>query len=212
MNLYNPYDPSKTPFHVYLAHAQGDYLLADRVHRILDHMGMRGYMYEHYPHPGRRAADAVLSALRDSAEVAVFLTDVGAGSAWVHQELGAAIALDKPVIPILDGESPQAPGFADLERSVVYDARRPEVAIGHLLWNLRVDFDIFEGPLDVECPECHAYSRIDLPTMHAVREAMDRDRLIPGSTCGECTRRLYVSPYTMEPVSEQLALGRIWGE
>ena len=94
MNLYNPYDPSKTPFHVYLARAQGDYLLADRVHRILDHMGMRGYMYEHYPHPGRRAADAVLSALRDSAEVAVFLTDVGAGSAWVHQELGAAIAME----------------------------------------------------------------------------------------------------------------------
>lgn len=200
------------PFHVYLSHGQADFLLADRIHRILDHMGLRGYMYEHYPHPGKKPATAVLDAMNDSAEVAVFLTDIGAGSAWVHQELGAAIALRKPVIPILDARCAQAPGFADLERAVLFDAQRPETAIGHLLWMLRVDFDMFDGLLDVECPECHAYSRIDLPTFHAVREAMERDRLIGGTDCQACTRPLYVSPYTMEPMSEQLALGRVWGE
>jgi len=212
MNRYQPFDTTKHPFHVYLSHGQADFLLADRIHRILDHMGLRAYMYEHFPHPGKRAGDAVLDAMKDAAEVAVLLTEGGAGSAWVHQELGAAIALSKPIIPIVQTSSPQAPGFTDLDRAVVFDPQHPEVAIGHLLWLLRVDFDLFDGLVDVECPDCHRYNQIPLPPMHTVREAMDKDRLIKAGTCSACTRTLYISPYTMEPFSEQLALGRIWGE
>ena len=213
MNHYTrPHDPNSHPFHVYLAHGQADFLLAERVHRILDHMGLRAYMYEHYPHPGKKAADAVVQAITDSAEVAVFLTDAGAGSAWVHQEMGAALALGKPIIPIIQTTSPQAPGFTDLDRAVVFDAARPKVAIGQLLWLLRVDSDIFDGSLKVECPACHGFAAVDLPAMHAVREAMDRDRLVGGHACRQCGHPIYLSPFTLEPMAEQLALGRIWGE
>ena len=212
MTGYQPYDLTQHPFHLYIAHSQGDFLLADRVHRILTHMGLRAYMYEHFPHPGKPAGAAVLEAMRDSAQVAVLLTEVGAGSAWVHQELGAAIALGKPLIPIVDAGSPQAPGFSTLERAIVFDAQRPEVAIGQLLWLLRVDFDMFDGLVDVECPDCHTFTQVTLPAMHVVRDAMARERLLPGHVCKECSRTVYLSPYTMEPFSEQLALGRIWGE
>ncbi len=200
------------PFQVYLAHAHEDFLLVERIWRALDHMGLHAYMYEHYPHPGKTACEAVMGAMQDAAEVVVFLTDAGSGSAWVHQELGAVTALQKPMLPVVQVNAIQPSGFAALSQPVLIDPRRTETAIGRLLWLLRVDFELFDGPLTVECPQCHGDYQTDLPSLNAVRRAMDANKLLDRDTCRNCSTSLYLSPWTLEPVSEQMALGRAWPE
>ena len=205
-----PPQSSSLPFHVYLSHAHEDFLLVDRVWRVLDHMGLRAYMYEHYPHHGRAVCEAVTGALRDSAEVAVFLTEAGAASAWVHQELGATLAMGKAILPVVQVNAVQVPGFTDLRQPILYDPTRPEAAISRLLWLLRVDFELFEGPLTVECPSCKTYFEVALPALQSVRRAMDANRLLDRYACRQCETSVYLSPWTLEPISEQMALGRAW--
>lgn len=200
------------PFQVYLSHAHEDFLLVERVWRILDHVGIRAFMYEHFPHPGRTPCAAVLGAIGDSAQVVPFLTAAGAKSAWLQQELGAAIAMNKPLLPVLQLDAVQSPGFTDAQQPVLFDVRRPELAIGHLLWLLRVDFEVFDGRVTLECPGCHNYSEVELPSLQTVRRAMDGNHLLDGSSCIACGAAARLSPWTLEPVSEQMALGRAWPE
>ena len=200
------------PFQVYLSHAHEDFLLVERVWRILDHIGIRSFMYEHFPHPGRTPCDAVLGAIEDSAQVVPFLTAAGVRSPWLQQELGAAIALGKQLLPVVQVDAVQSPGFTDVQQPVLLDTRHPELAIGHLLWLLRVDFEVFEGRVTLECPGCHAYSEAALPSLHALRRAMDGNHLLEGFACRSCGAAARLSPLTLEPVSEQMALGRAWPE
>jgi len=201
------------PFHVYLSHAHDDFLLVDRLWRILDRLGLRAYMYEHFPHPGRAASEAVAGALRDSHHVISFLTEAGAGSAWLHQELGAAFALGKYLMPVVQAAGAvQAAGFVTLQQPILYDPRRPEVTLGRVLWLLRVDFERFEGQLSVQCPSCQAHFYVALPPMQLVRQGMDQNKLLGKYPCSACQQSVHLSPWTLEPISEQMALGRAWAE
>ena len=200
------------PFHVYLSHAHEDFLLVDRVWQGLDRMGLRAYMYEHFPHPRQSPLEAVIGAVRDSQQVVSFLTDAGSGSAWVHQELGATLALGKYLLPLVQGDAVQVPGFVALRQPILYDPRRPEAAIGRLLWLLRVDFELFDGPLSVQCPACQTHFTVPLPAMQLVRHTMEADRLLGRYGCPECQASVHLSPWTMEPISEQMAMGRAWAE
>jgi len=208
----NPALRTDPPFHLYLSHASADFLLVERVWRILDSIGLRAYMYEHNTHPGRSPRDAVLGAIADSAEVVSFLTEAGAGSAWVHQELGAVHALGKGLIPWLDAATPQAPGFAEFDHPVLYDPRRPEAAIAALLWLVRHDFDLFEGLLNIECPQCRNFLTFGLPGVEQCRNAQDAGTLLTSDPCPRCRFSVYISPWTLEPIAEQLALSRAWSE
>jgi len=200
------------PFHVYLSHASADFLLVERVWRILESMGLRAYMYEHYTHPGRCARDAVIETLRDSAEVVCFLTEAGAGSAWVHQELGAVQTMGKALVPWLQAEGPQAPGFAVLENPILYQPAKPDHAIAELIWLVRHDFELFDGPLTVDCPSCKSFAQLDLPGMEQASNAMQRNEILGPHRCPRCLSLIYLSPWTLEPIAEQLALSRAWSE
>jgi hypothetical protein len=199
-------------FHIYLSHASGDFLLVERIWRILESIGLRAYMYEHYTHPGRCARDAVLETLKDSAEVVCFLTESGAGSAWVHQELGAIQAMAKPLVPWIQTDGPQAPGFALLENPILYDPRKPDHAIAELIWLVRHDFELFEGPMTVDCPSCKNFAQLDLPGMEQASNAMQRNEILGPHQCPRCLGLIYLSPWTFEPLAEQLALSRAWAE
>lgn len=169
-------------------------------------------MYEHYTHPGRSPQAAVLGAIQDSAEVLCFLTEAGAASAWVHQELGAVQAFNKGLIPWVQCNAPQAPGFALMENPVAYDPINPDAAIADLLWLIRNDFDLFDGPMTIECPHCRGFAKLLLPGMDHCKSAIEANRLIGPDPCARCHGTLYLSPSTLEPIAEQLALSRAWPE
>jgi hypothetical protein len=144
--------------------------------------------------------------------VVPFLTTAGSASAWLHQELGAAFALGKPLLPVIQTTAAQAPGYASFQQPLLLDPRHPEVALGRLLWLLRVDFEVFDGRVTVECPGCRRYAEAELPALQAVRRAMDANALLEGVGCPACGAPSRLSPWTLEPVSEQMALGRTWSE
>ena len=204
--------PAEYPFHVYLSHAHEDFLVVERLWHVLERLGMRAYMYEHYPHPGTSVNNAVIGAMRDSSEIVSFLTDGGASSAWVHQELGAALALGKPVVPVVEVTAVQAPGFMPLNRPVLYQPQHPEPALGELVCLLRADFNMMDTDISVQCPSCQSYWKVPLPRIHEARTAMEIERPLGPHLCKGCTENVYLSPYTYEAMSQQLALGRTWSE
>ena len=154
---------------------------------------MRAYMYEHYPHPGTSVNNAVIGAMRDSSEIVSFLTDGGASSAWVHQELGAALALGKPVVPVVEVTAVQAPGFMPLNRPVLFQPQHPEPALGELLCLLRADFNMMDTDISVQCPSCQSYWKVPLPRIHEARTAMEMERPL-ARTSARAVRRTSIFP------------------
>ena len=153
-----------------------------------------------------------MGARRDSQQVGPFLTGAGSGAAWVQRERGATLARGKYLRPLVQGDAVQVQGFVALRQPTLYDPRRPEAAIGRLLWLLRVDFELFDGPLSVQCPACQTHFTVPLPAMQLVRHTMEADRLLGRYGCPECQASVHLSPWTMEPISEQMAMGRAWAE
>ncbi len=200
------------PFHVYLSHAHEDFLVVERLWHALEGIGLRAYMYEHYPHPGRSVESAVIGALNDSAEIISFLTDAGAGAAWVHQELGAALALGKTIVPVIDVATVQVPGFTPMLTPIHYSPKKPEATLGELLCLLRADFNRMDADISVQCPTCLAHQRVVLPNIPDTRTAMSDEKPIGPHQCRSCPENLFLSPFTFEAMSQQLALGRAWSE
>src|SRR5205814_1378290 len=101
-----------------------------------------------------------------------FLTDAGSGAAWVHQELGAALALSKPIVPVIDVATVQVPGFTPMHAPIYYSPKKPEAALGELLCLLRADFNRMDADISVQCPTCNARQRVILPDVIDTRKAM----------------------------------------
>lgn len=70
-------------------------------------VGVTPYLAEHDPQPGTQLAEKVKRNIRGSDAVVVLLTYNTANSAFVHQEVGLAVAHGKLVIPLVQ------PGIGD---------------------------------------------------------------------------------------------------
>jgi TIR domain len=76
-------------------------------------VGVTPYLAEHDPRPGTDLAAKVSSNISKSQGVVVLLTQNTANSAYVHQEVGWAMARGKLVIPLVQ------PGIADAQLAML---------------------------------------------------------------------------------------------
>jgi hypothetical protein len=65
-------------------------------------MGVDVYLAEHDSQPGKSIAAKIEAALKTSHILVVLITTHGLNSNYVHQEIGLARALQKPIIPVVD--------------------------------------------------------------------------------------------------------------
>lgn len=93
---------ASSPLEVFLSHATSDVQHTELVRRQIEALGARVYLAEHDPQPGTSLAEKVDAALQRAALVVVLVTSTSVNSNYVQQEIGAARAYRKPIIPIID--------------------------------------------------------------------------------------------------------------
>lgn len=89
---------------LFVSHATSDVSVLAWVTAQVEAMGIRPYLAEHDPQPGRALGDKVVEAIEESAAVLVLLTASGYESAFVQQEIGAARQAGKQVFALVDRE------------------------------------------------------------------------------------------------------------
>lgn len=90
---------------VFLSYSAQDSEVAAQLREALAQQGVRCFMAERSLQPGEKWENRLRTELRNAREVLILFTRHSIASEWVLTELGAAWALDKPVIPCIRGVS-----------------------------------------------------------------------------------------------------------
>jgi TIR domain len=97
---------------VFISHASADRQFAEFLHRHLTSEGLSVFLAPISVVPGQRWAQEILNALGSSTWVLFLASCAACTSPWVQQELGAAIAKQKKLVPIVWDMPPSAlPGW-----------------------------------------------------------------------------------------------------
>jgi hypothetical protein len=106
---------ARTP-RFFLSHSMLDASDVEKLHETITGLGVSVYLAENDPQPGVNLAGKVIAEIKASDAVVVLLAQGGASSPWVQQEIGAAMAAGKLVVPIVqEGIDVKMAGLAGLE-------------------------------------------------------------------------------------------------
>ncbi len=97
---------------VFISHAAEDLPLAEFLHRHLTQEGLSVYLASVSMLPGERWMPHIMDNLRSSTWVLCLASRAACASPWVMQEMGAAIAGNKRLVPIIwDQPADSLPGW-----------------------------------------------------------------------------------------------------
>ena len=101
---------------VFASFAEQDRALVGKLQRAIAGLGeIKLYRYDHDLKPGLSIATKVREAIAQADVMVVLLTKRGAMSPWIHEEIGAANALQKHIVPIVAPGAPVPPMLDGLE-------------------------------------------------------------------------------------------------
>ncbi len=97
---------------VFISYSTKDEGAARFLHQHLTNEGMSVFLASASLQPGQRWSQEVLNALRTSSWVLFLASRAACSSAWVQQELGAALITQKKLVPIVwDMPPSELPGW-----------------------------------------------------------------------------------------------------
>lgn len=109
---------------VFLSYARGDEPVARELTASLGQEQLMGWMDQTDIAAGEAIACKVKESLREASVIVVLLSERSLRNQWVQFEIGAAIGMNKPIIPILIGQPGIEPSLPQwLERTMCVDAR-----------------------------------------------------------------------------------------
>lgn len=118
------------PYKVFISHSTRDQGLVIALTNLLSKYGATVFVAEWYLLPGERLDKKVFEQIKNSDCVAVLLTRNGIRSNWVQQEIGHALSLQKPLIPLVEkGIEPKDLGALQGREYIEYDPNRPQEAL-----------------------------------------------------------------------------------
>ena len=98
----------------FISYSSKDEEIAEILHRFLEHAGIDTFMAAVSIEPGKKWTEAIFENLSKATWVFFLATRNSCESQFVQQELGAALATDKTIIPLLVDISPEElPGWVD---------------------------------------------------------------------------------------------------
>ncbi len=123
---------------IFLSHSAADAVWVKWIKVNAQQVGIEVYLYEHDPQPGRLVADKVQGAIRACDALVVLLTANSQFSPYVQQEVGAAKALNKRVIPLVQpGVSQSSLAMLQGVEYIPFDFQNPQPALSTLLGHLQ---------------------------------------------------------------------------
>ncbi len=196
-------------FDVFISHDTADYELALRIHDTLHKVGISAYIYELYPQYRKDISIAIRDVLKTCKVCLCLLTHNGIQSFWVHQELGAAYAFNRVIIPTVQlGIDYKVKGFVQFKPHINYDPANLERFTYDVIWALRNEVFGHEPRLGLRlrCPNGHESDRYLLPSTEQINEIIQKPTG-PGSIncfviqCNACGLQIKVSPWTFEEIA-----------
>lgn len=119
-------------FKVFISHSSEDLGVVSKISDSLKKEGVKAYVAESYPEPGKMLPEKIMENLRASDCVVVVLTEAGVKSPWVQQEIGIAKTLNLPIVPLV-GKGVAVKGLLEGVEYIPLDLQNLEVAIDVLL-------------------------------------------------------------------------------
>jgi hypothetical protein len=92
------------PGTVFISHSTADSEAVHFVRQLVEAQGLNVYLAEHDPRPGAHLPDKIRRNITAADAVVVLLTKSSIDSRYVHQEIGAAHASGKLVVPLVHPE------------------------------------------------------------------------------------------------------------
>lgn len=93
------------PVSVFLSHSSKDVAIVEWIVNHARALGIEVYLAERDHQPGQTLATKILGRINASDAVIALITRDGGASAYVQQEIGAAIANSKPVVPLVEKDA-----------------------------------------------------------------------------------------------------------
>lgn len=86
---------------VFISHSTKDVAVVEFVRRLVTVQGLRVYLAQHDPQPGKHLPNKIRSNILAADAVLVLLTKASIDSRYVHQEIGVAQGAQKLVVPLV---------------------------------------------------------------------------------------------------------------
>ena len=111
---------------IFFSHGSTDYPFGELFKNQLEQMDSRVYLYEHDQQPGQDVVSKIQKRIEDSDITFVLLTKQSQSSSWVHQEIGYAEGINKPVIPFVEsGTDPNTLAMLAGKEYIPFDSNNP---------------------------------------------------------------------------------------
>jgi hypothetical protein len=128
---------------VFISHAAVDSPFAEFLHRHLMQEGLSVYLASVSMPPGERWMPSIMDNLRSSTWVLCLASRAACASPWVMQEMGAAVAGNKKLVPIIWDQPPDSlPGWMKQYQAVNLAGRQQEeamAAIGRIAETIKAE-------------------------------------------------------------------------
>lgn len=184
---------------VYISHHRDDEPLALRLARALERVGLESYAALYSLSPAISLAERVSFGVRNSECFVALLTERGAKSADVGQEIGLARGIDLLIIPLLE-EGATLPFLVERLLPIAFSGDRFDDCIGLLIKIIR-DLCRLEW-LKVACPKCGEEMTQYLTPQYEVDSALQKGSCLE-TVCSYCQNKIYLDPRTFAPRQEK---------
>ena len=179
---------------IFLSYCEEDAEFVHRIFWILYRMHLDPYAYMLYPDPGELIPEVIVRQISASSYFVPFLTQSGAQSQWVNQEIGVAHALRKYIIPVVE-IGVETKGFVELRHRINHNSHNPEEALYQLIWSLRTLLN--PNSIDIKCPQCGCDFVSQLPSLDLTRQVIEKEQVFV-TDCPSCKLSVQINPRTGE--------------
>jgi hypothetical protein len=180
---------------VYISHNPEDEDLALQLSRALWRVGLESYVALYNLSPAISLYERVSFGIRNSECLVALVTEEGAASPELCQEIGLARGLDLLIIPLL-AERARLPFLIEHLRPLVFQEDGFADAVGQLIRTLR-ELSRLEW-LKILCPKCGEEMTQYLTPQEEVDEALAKDGWLE-TVCSYCQNRIRLDARTFEP-------------
>jgi hypothetical protein len=166
-------------FDVFISYSEEDTEIVYRTWNVVSRIGVTAYAYEKFPKPGEDVGKSVVNGIRQSSYMVVFLTRKGRKSQWVNQEVGAAFAFRKMIIPLWEVDVDWSGFVAKKVEHISYDPLKPDITIYILVKRLRKLLgreQQIENGLMLQCDKDEIEFKTTLPSTQDIDKAAENNR------------------------------------
>ncbi|MDD3043699.1 MAG: toll/interleukin-1 receptor domain-containing protein [Methanosarcinaceae archaeon] len=181
---------------IYIAHCKEDEALAQGLARAFWAVELESFSSLYKKARAFSLAERMRFGIRQSDCVIIILTQKGAASPEVNQEIGLAVGMDQLIIPLVEN-GVQIPVLINHLQPISFYRKSYEDAVGEVIQNIR-QLTRLEW-LKLKCPYCgEEMTQYITPEEEVDRALLKRTKL--ETLCSYCERVISLDPRTFGPI------------